>query len=126
MNKSIFPTASSVLTTSFIFLSSACCVGPLIVVFSFIGLSGSTMLAIENVVGPYRSLILSATTILLGVGFYQAYKPLDKCDPGKSCAEPKNRRIQRISLWVATLFLLVLIYFTYIHPNLDVLFGIYL
>jgi len=80
MNKSIFPTASSVLTTSFIFLSSACCVGPLIVVFSFIGLSGSTMLAIENVVGPYRSLILSATTILLGVGFYQAYKPLDKCE----------------------------------------------
>ncbi len=127
MNNTISSTASSAITTLFVFLSSACCVGPLIIVFSFIGLSGSTILAIENTVGPYRPLILGFTATLLVTGFYFAYRQqTGVCLPGKICAHPKSRMIQRISLWFSVLLFLILLYFTYIHPNLDILFGIYL
>ena len=120
-------TGSSVLTTLLIFLSSTCCIGPMMVLFSFIGLSGGTLLAIENIVGPYRLIILSITGVSLITGFYLAYRPQkNSCEPGKICAQPKSRRMQRIGLWAATIFLLILLYFTYIHPNLDVLFGIYI
>ena len=86
MNNSISSTTSSVFTTLFVFLSSACCVGPLIIVFSFIGLSGSTILAIENTVGPFRPLVLGLTTALLATGFYFAYRPQKEvCEPGKIC-----------------------------------------
>lgn len=107
-------------------VSSACCVGPLSVALSFIGLSGSTLLAVENVMGPFRPYILVATAGFLGLGFYTAYRPQEACEPGKTCARPESRRTQRIFLWIATPLLLILLYFTYIHPNLDVYFGIYL
>lgn len=120
-------TGSSVVTTLLIFLSSTCCIGPMMVLFSFVGLSGATLLAIENIFGPYRIIILAITGVSLIAGFFLAYKPQNTtCEPGKICAQPKSRIIQRIGLWTATVFLLILLYFTYIHPNLDVLFGIYI
>ena len=116
------PVVASVL----VLVSSACCIGPLAVVLSFVGLTSGSMLAVENVVGPFRPLILSATVIFLGVGFYAAYRKQEvECEDGKICARPDSRRVQRVLLWVATLLFLTLLYFTYVHPNLDVLFGIY-
>ena len=126
-DKSKLTAGSSIATTLLIFLSSTCCIGPLMVIFSFIGISSVTLLAIENVFGPYRMIILIITSISLILGFYLAYKPqkLD-CEPGKVCDQPNSRKIQRFGLWLATGFLIILLYFTYIHPNLDVWFGIYL
>lgn len=80
LTSSSLPVAASVL----VLVSSACCIGPLAVMLSFVGLTSGTMLAVENVVGPFRPLILSATVLFVA-----------------------------------------LLYFTYVHPNLDVLFGIY-
>ncbi len=118
---------SSIATTLLIFLSSTCCIGPLMVIFSFIGISSGTLLAIENVVGPYRMIILIITAISLIFGFYLAYKPQEvDCEPGKICAQPQSKKIQRFGLWLAAGFLVILLYFTYVHPNLDVWFGIYL
>ncbi len=54
-------TGSSMVTMLLVFVSSACCIGPLMVVFSFVGLSMTTVLSIENIFGPYRLLILAAT-----------------------------------------------------------------
>lgn len=109
-----------------VLVSSACCIGPLAVVLSYVGLSAGTMLAIENVVGPFRPIVLGATVSLLALGFYGAYRPVDACEPGEACARPASRRLQRAALWAATAFFLVLLYFTYVHPNLDLWFGIYL
>ncbi len=121
------PTGGSIATTLLVFVSSACCVGPMAVVLSFVGLSGSTLLAIENTVGPFRSYVLGLTVLALGVGFYSAYRPLGSdCAPGTACARPESRRLQRASLWLASGLMAVLLYFTYVHPNLDVYFGIYL
>ena len=84
------------------------------------------MLAVENVVGPFRSPILSVTVVFLGIGFYAAYRKQEvECEDGKVCAQPGSRHVQRVLLWIATLLFLTLLYFTYVHPNLDVLFGIY-
>ncbi len=124
MKTSVSATGSSVIATLLVFVSSACCIGPLAVVFSFVGLSSSTMLAVENLFGPYRLYILGLTVLFLGIGFYAAYRK-EPCEDGKVCAIPATRRLQRLLLWVATGLMLVLLYFTYVHPNLDVLFGIY-
>jgi len=125
MKASVSATGSSVIATLLVFGSSACCVGPLAVALSFLGLSSSTLLAIENLFGPFRPYLLGATVVFLGIGFYAAYRPLEACDPDKACAQPARRRVQRILLWFAAGLMLVLLYFTYVHPNLDVLFGIY-
>ncbi len=127
MNNSISSTGSSVITTLFVFLSSACCVGPLAVMFSFVGLSSSVLLSIENIVGPFRPFILGLTSVFIGTGFYFAYRPQkEACEPGKVCVYPKSQRVQRLALWFSTALMLILLYFTYVHPNLDVLFDIYL
>ena len=119
-------TSVPLLASVLVLVSSACCIGPLAVVLSLVGLSGSTLLAVENVVGPFRPLILTLTVAFLGTGFYFAYRRQEVgCEDGKICALPGSRRIQKILLWSATGLFLVLLYFTYVHPNLDLLFGIY-
>lgn len=126
ISKGPMGTTGSPLAAIGILVSSACCVGPLSIGLSWIGLSTSTALAIESVAGPFRPVILVGSALLLGVSFYQAYRPLERCDPDAACAAPRSRRLQRIFTWSATTFFAVLLYFTYIHPNLDVYFGIYL
>ena len=67
---------------------------------------------------PRRLYILGLTVLFLGIGFYAAYRK-EPCEDGKVCAIPATRRLQRLLLWVATGLMLVLLYFTYVHPNLD-------
>ncbi len=124
---SLSATGSSVAATLLVLVSSACCIGPLAVVFSLVGLSGSAVLLVENTVGAYRPYVLALTVLSLAVGFYAAYRPVgSSCAPGTACGRPESRKLQRGSLWFATGLLLALLYFTYVHPNLDVYFGIYL
>ncbi len=84
------------------------------------------MLAVGNVFGPYRPYILGLTVLVLGIGFYSVYRPRrESCEPGQVCAIPGSLRVQRILLWFASGLMLIMLYFTYIHPELDVYFGIY-
>ena len=127
MGNNLSTGGSTLAATLMVIVSSACCVGPLAVVLSFVGLSTTTMLSVENVFGPFRPYILSLTILFLGVGFYAAYRRgRVTCEDGAVCAIPGTLRFQRLLLWVATLLLLVLLYFTFIHPNLDLYFDIYL
>ncbi len=124
---SLSASGSSVAATLLVFVGSACCIGPLAAVFSLIGVSGSTVLLVENTVGPYRPYVLALTALSLTVGFYAAYRPVGtSCAPGTACGRPESRKLQRGFLWFASSLLLVVLYFTYVHPNLDVYFGIYL
>ena len=84
VNSSQTSNSLSVFATVLVVVSSACCIGPLAVALSFVGLSSGTMLAVENVVGPFRPVILSATVLFLGIGFYSAYRKQDvACEEGK-------------------------------------------
>ncbi|MCI0412282.1 hypothetical protein L0222_05700 [bacterium] len=123
---SIISTASSIVGSVFVLVSSACCIGPLAVILSFVGLSSSTLLAVENTFGPFRPYIFGLTVLFLSGGFYFAYREeSEDCKPDQICAHPHSRRIQRFLLWIATSLFVVLLYFTYVHPNLDLYFGIY-
>jgi len=130
-------TGSSVATLA-VLLSSACCVGPLGVAFAWVGLGSTTLLAIEHVLGPFRPWVLGATALVLGYAFFATYARGDTCevdaatghaDSAATAGVDRARTaslLHAVVLWGATALFVVLLYFTYIHPNLDVLFGIYL
>ena len=80
-------------------LASACCLGPLI-----LGAVGVGSLGAAAALAPLRPWFLLLTVVLLGFGFYLAYGPLraTACGPGGTCAQPPNRRTQRVILWTVT------------------------
>lgn len=93
--------------------ASVCCVGPLVLIG--LGIGGawvSNLTALE----PFRPYFMGLTFILLGYAFYRIYrKPkAEECEPGSYCANPKSDRINKISLWTVTAFVLVLFAVPYI------------
>jgi mercuric ion transport protein len=94
----------------------SCCVFS--VAFSFLGAGG---LAFAMSLMPYRSYFVALTLLFLGVGFYFAYRPeTAECAQGRACGSPRNRRLQRVSLWVVALLALILLTFPYLIPYLPV------
>jgi len=84
-------------------LSAACCLGPLIL--ALLGLGGAGLaLALE----PYRPLFLAGTAVLLGTGFYYAYRrPQAACGEGEACRLPRSSQAGRILLWIATIVVIL-------------------
>lgn len=78
-------------------LASACCIGPLL-----LGAVGFGSLGFAASLAPLRPWFLLLTTMLLGVGFYLAYRPLrdSNCGPDGTCARPPHRTAQRVVLWI--------------------------
>ncbi len=77
------------------FITASCCL-PL--GLGLLGLGSATL----AVLVPWRPYFLALTAILLGLAFYQAYRPLpasEACAPGGACPRPVSRRRQRIFLW---------------------------
>jgi len=84
--------AGSILTA---LAAAMCCVGPLL--FSVLGLSTFVSLWLLRYLVPYRNLFFAVTVLLLGVGFYAAYRR------GGS-----PRKLDRAILWVSALLVLAL------------------
>lgn len=80
-------------------LASACCLGPVI-----LGVVGVGSLGVAATLAPYRPWFLAMTTVLLGVGFYLAYRPVrqEVCGPAGSCPPARNRSAQRMVLWTVS------------------------
>ncbi len=74
--------------------ASLCCILPLAAVFLGVGSA-----AMGAWIEPARPYLLGVTVICLGLGFYQAYRPLE-CGPEDGCAAPVSRRAQRLLLWI--------------------------
>lgn len=97
--------------------ASVCCVGPLVLLA--LGIGGAwvgNLTAIE----PFRPYLMGLTFIILGYAFYKIYrKPkAEECAPGSYCANPKSDRINKITLWISTVFVILLLSFPYITPLL--------
>jgi len=77
-------------------LASACCIGPLL-----LGAVGLGSLGFAAALAPFRPWFLGLTAVLLGVGFYLAYRRVQgaTCEPGGACSVPASRRNPRIVLW---------------------------
>jgi len=94
--------------------ASACCVGPLILMF--LGISGA-WIGTLTALTPYQPIFITVSIILLGLSFYKTYKkPKEECAPGSYCANPVAKRFNRIVLWIFTAVIAGLLVFPYAAP----------
>ena len=96
--KSAWLNAGAVLPALGVSLSWACCLP--------IGaaLLGAGSAAFAATLAPLRPYFWGFTILFLAVAFYRAYRPArGACSPEESCALARNRRRQRIILWIITL-----------------------
>ena len=82
-------------------LSSACCWLPLLLIGA-----GASAAGVAGFFEAYRAWFLGATGLLLGAGFYFVYIRKPRCAPGEACEvpNPKLQRMNRVMLWIATVF----------------------
>lgn len=76
-------------------LASVCCIGP--VVLAALGLGGVGLTAGFE---KYRPYFLVATAILLGIGFFQAYRRRDESCSDDDCKTGASSRSMRRALWI--------------------------
>jgi|SRR5215510_10627770 mercuric ion transport protein len=109
-------TGGSLFSALLSFLPLTCCVFPM--AFSFLGASG---LALAMDMMQYRPHFIALTVVFLAAGFYFAYRPEQMaCAPGMTCATPKSRKAQRVSLWLVAILTIALIAFPYLIPYLPI------
>ncbi len=94
--------------------ASACCILP--AVLAVIGLSGAGLAAAFE---PYRPVLLGATVLLLGVGFYLTYRQprpsAASCETDCGvCESPRVARSGKWMLWIATVMVALFAAYPYI------------
>jgi mercuric ion transport protein len=89
------------------FLASACCIGPLLLIFLGVGSAGA-LTALE----PYRPYMMALTFIFLGAAFYFTYrKPkVAGCETDEARCKNGSKKFQKILLWIATMFSLAMLF----------------
>ncbi|KAA3617251.1 MAG: hypothetical protein D8M58_03305 [Calditrichaeota bacterium] len=94
-------------------MASVCCVGPLILLcFGIGGAWVGNLTAFE----PLRPYLIIVTLSILGYVFYKTYsRPnAENCEPGSYCANPKSEKINKVTLWISTIFVFGLLSSPYI------------
>ena len=110
--KRTLSTAGSVLTAGLSVLPIACCLGPLTVALTGLGLVGFG-LALE----PYGPILTAAAYALLAFSFYLTYR---SGDDGASCSPSRVARYQRLLLWVAAVLVVTMSLFPYVIGYLPI------
>lgn len=95
--------------------ASSCCILPL-VLFS-VGISGA-WIANLTALAPYKPYFAAATLGLLGYGYYLVYLKPNRACADRSCARPLPNRLVKLSLWLATVLVVVALAFDYVAPLL--------
>ncbi len=94
--------------------ASVCCIGPVVLA----GLGVGAVAAAQSF-APYRPLFLAITAVLLGLGFYFAYrKPEQATCEGETCKSGPMARWGRPTLWIATILVAALVTFPYYYGPL--------
>lgn len=89
--------------------ASLSCILPIVFALAGAGIVGASALF-----AAWRPYLLGITFLLLGLGFYFAYrKPKHACEPGSVCEKPATNRTRRIGLWIATTVVLIVAAFPY-------------
>jgi len=89
--------------------ASLCCILPIV-----FALAGAGIVGASAFFATWRPYLLGTTFLLLGLGFYFAYrKPKHACEPGSACEKPAAHKMGRIGLWVAAVVVLIVAAFPY-------------
>ena len=89
--------------------ASLCCILPIV-----FALAGAGIVGASAFFAAWRPYLLGITFLLLGLGFYFAYrKPKHACEPGSACEKPATNRMGRIGLWMASAVVLIVAAFPY-------------
>ncbi|GAB4356063.1 MAG: mercuric transport protein MerT [Methylohalobius crimeensis] len=94
-------------------LASACCLGPLLLVT--LGFSGAwigNLTALE----PYRPIFLGVALVAMILAWRRIFRPVESCQPGEVCANPKVRGTYKLLFWLAAGLVLVAFGFPYVLP----------
>jgi len=95
--------------------ASACCILPL--VFVTVGISGA-WIGNLTALAPYKPYFAAGALALVGYGYYLVYvRPKQACADG-SCSRPLPGRIVKLSLWIATVLVVVALALDYVVPLL--------
>ena len=92
------------------FLAASCCVGPPL--FALLGISGMGLIM---TVMPYKTEIMALSFLLLGIGFYFAYRKPKVAN--SACENSGSVIINRVFVWIAA----VLVAFFTVSPYLRLL-----
>lgn len=95
--------------------ASTCCLGPLILLT--LGISGS-WIGNLSAMEPFRPYFIGLTLILLGLAFRKLYLVPQSCAVDTPCATPSNLRKQRITFWIVSVFVLIVMSFPWYGPLL--------
>lgn len=96
------------------FLASVCCIGPLVFAALGIGVGATGFLAgttdFLKALLPYRPVFIALTVLLLGIGFYAAYRKAPAlCAAEASCSSVEASGANRKLLWIMTGFAIALV-----------------
>jgi len=86
--------------------SSACCVGPLLLVS--LGIGGAWVSHLPAL-SPWRAWFVIASLLLLADALRRLYLRPAACAPGTACAMPSTRRRSRFMFWMLALLTLALL-----------------
>jgi mercuric ion transport protein len=96
-------------------LASVCCIGPLVFAALGVGVGATgfwtgTAGVLKGLL-PYRPVFIGLTVLLLGVGFYLAYRKPEsaRCVPGEACAQGDTKGGNRTWFWIMASLALALV-----------------
>ena len=95
--------------------ASACCILPL--VFVTVGISGA-WIGNLTALAPYKPYFAAGALALVGYGYYLVYVRSKQACADGSCSRPLPGRIVKLSLWIATVLVVVALAFDYVVPLL--------
>lgn len=93
--------------------ASVCCVGPLLLLS--LGVSGawiSSLAAFE----PVRPVFIVLTLVFIGLSYRKLYLMPKNCEEDKRCALPDNQKKQKLTFWVSSILIFLLLAFPWYAP----------
>lgn len=82
--------------------ASICCIGPILTLIFGVGAFGAA-----TIFASARPYLLVASVLALAFGFYRLYLRRETCAPGAACTTKPASRIARLTLWTASLTVLI-------------------
>jgi len=93
--------------------ASVCCVGPLLLLS--LGVSGAwigSLAAFE----PVRPVFIFLTLVFIGLSYRKLYLIPNNCEEDKHCASPDSQKKQKLTFWVGSTLILLLLAFPWYAP----------